>query len=188
MLDLVRQSILTPRGAAERLLALGLPPRVGLEALALVAALSGVLVGLISGGRLEIVTPSGTVVLSPLTYALTLFAALGLGGVALAWAGRALNGRGTVPEALSLVAWLQVVDLVVQAGAVVVALLVPPLAPVAALVAFGVLVWCLLGFVQALHDVSAGKAAGIALLAAVGLLVGLTILVGFLGLGVAPDV
>lgn len=187
MLSLVRESIRAPRDAALRVLAMGIPVRVALEALGLVAALSGLFVGLLSGGRLEIVTPEGTMVLSPVGYALTLFVTLTFGGLALAWAGRALGGVGTVGAALAVVAWLQVVDLVVQAAALVLAALVPPLAALAAVGAFGVLLWCLLGFVQALHEVGPARAFGIVLLAAVGLGLALAIVAGVLGLGVPAD-
>lgn len=187
MLGLVRDSLHTPREAALRLIGLGLPVHVALQALGLVAAVSGLLIGVLSGGRLEIVTPDGALVLSPIGYAVTLFVTLTLGGLALASAGRALGGRGTAAGALAVVAWLQVVDLVVQAAVLLVAALVPPLAGPAALAALGVLLWCLLGFVQSLHGVGPGRALGIMLLAAFGLGVALAIVVGALGLGVPAD-
>lgn len=188
MLPLVRQSLSNPRDAALRLLAARPSPLLGLQGLLLVAALGGLLVGLLTGGRLELPTVEGTISLGPLAYAGTLFLTLALGAVALALAGRALGGSGTVAGALAIVAWLQVIDLAIQAVGIAVAILVPPLAPLAALAGLAALLWCLLGFIQALHGVGPGRALGTILLAALGLGLALAVLVGALGIGATTDV
>lgn len=189
MLPLVRQSLSNPRDAAQRLLAARPSVALGLQSLLLVAALGGLMVGFLTGGRLELPTGEGTTVtMGPLAYAATLLVMLVLGAVALALAGRALGGHGTVAGALALVAWLQVIDLAVQAAGIAVALVLPPLAPLAALAGLAVLLWCLMGFVQALHGVGPGRALGTILLAALGLGLALALLLGALGIGVPTDV
>lgn len=188
MLPLVRQSLSNPHDAALHLLGARPSAWLGLQGLLLVAALGGVLVGLLTGGRLDLPTVEGTIALGPLSYAATLFVTLALGAVALALAGRALGGAGTVAGSLAIVAWLQVIDLAIQTAGVAVAILVPPLAPVAALAGLAALLWCLLGFVQALHGMGPGRALGAILLAALGLGLALAVLVGVLGIGVPTDV
>lgn len=188
MLPLVRQSLTNPRDTALRLLAAEPPAAVGLQGVVLVTALGGLLVGVLSGGRLELPMGQGVVALSPLAYAAVLLLTLALGSVALASAGRALGGTGTVAGALALVAWLQGIDLALQVVGITAAILVPPLAPLVALGGLAALLWCLLGFVQALHGFGPGRALGTILLAALGLGVTLAALLGFLGLGATPDV
>ncbi len=176
-----------------RLLEARFPTWLGLQALALLAALGGLLAGLLSGGRLEMpvqgTAGEGIVIaLSPLAYAALLFLISTLGAVALALAGRALGGAGTVAGALVIVAWFQVIDLAIQVAIVVVALLLPFLVPLIALASLSALLWCLLGFVQALHGIGPGRALGTILLAALGLGVTLAVLLGLSGLGATTDV
>lgn len=188
MLPLVRQSLTNPRDAALRLLASEPSAALGLQGIALVAVLGGLLVGVLSGGRLELPTVQGTVALGPLAYAAVLLVTLALGAVALASAGRALGGTGTVAGALALVAWLQAIDLGLQVVGIAAVVLLPPLAPLIALGGLVLLLWCLVGFVQALHGLGPGRALGTILLALLGLGVTLAVLLGLSGLGATPDV
>jgi hypothetical protein len=188
MLPLVRQSLTNPRDAALRILGAGPSAALGLQGIGLVAALGGLMVGVLSGGRLELPTVGGSVALSPLAYAAVLFLTLVLGSVALASAGRALGGTGTVGGALALVAWLQAIDLGLQVIGIAAMILLPPLAPLVALAGLAILIWCVLGFVQALHGVGPGRALGTILLAMLGLGVTLAVLLGLSGLGATPDV
>lgn len=163
--DLLRQSLLSPREAAARVLALGLSAREGIEAQLLVAALGGLALGIATRGRLEVPVAEGeAIVIGPLAYAAVLAAGLLVGSAAFVVVGRMLGGRGTVPGALALVAWLQAVDLALQAALVIVALILPPLVPLAALAVLGLFLWVSLGFTQELHGVSPGRAVAILVL------------------------
>lgn len=188
MLPLFRQSLANPRDAAHRLLSIQQLAAFGPQAIVLVAALSALMAGGLSGGELPMPAGEGTVNLSPLAYAAVLLLILGLGSVTLTVAGRALGGTGTVAGALVLVAWLQAIDVALQVVVLVVAIVMPPLLPLIALAGLAALLWCLMGFVQALHGFGPGRALGAILLAALGLGVTLAVLLGFSGLGVAPDV
>ncbi len=193
MLPSLRQSLSNPRDAAARLLAARFPTWLGLQALALLAALGGLLAGLLSGGRLEMPAQGATgeglvITLSPLAYAALLLLVSTLAAVALTLAGRALGGVGTMAGALAIVAWFQMINLAIQAAIVAMALVLPFLVPLAALASLAALLWCLLGFVQALHGIGPGRALGTILLAALGLGVTLAVLLGLSGLGATTDV
>lgn len=177
MLDLLRLSLQSPREAAARVMALGLSAREAIEAQLLVAAAGGLAVGVATRGRLEIPTVEGeAVVIGPLAYAAILAVFLIMGSATLTAAGRMLGGRGTFPGALALVAWLQAVDLALQAVLALTAVLLPPLLPIAALAILGLVVWVALGFAQELHGLTPGRAAATLVLAAIGLGLGAAIL------------
>ena len=188
MLGLVRLSLTRPQEAARRVLEAGHNLWVGVQALMLVAVLEAFEYGLLTGGRLELPTLGATVRIAPLAYALIVFGALTGSGVALGWAGRALGGQGRVADAVVLVAWLQVVLLVLHVGLVVIALLLPPLTPLAILAVLGAFLWCLLGFAQALHGIGPGRALGAVLLAGLGFLLGVGALTAALGIEVPAHV
>lgn len=188
MLALIQQSLASPREGAARLLALGLPTRVAIEALMIVAALGGLALGLLTGGGLEVPGEAGTMTLSPIGYAVALFVTLVLSGLALTGTGRILGGHGTLPGAFLLMAWLQAIDLALQVGTVLVAILVPPLAVVAAIARVAAVLWCLMGFVGALHGLGPGRSLGTILLGGLGLGLALALLLGLSGMGVTLDV
>ncbi len=65
--------------------------------------------------------------------------------------GRFFGGRGTLAEALLIVAWLQFVMIVVQLGQLVAMLLLPPLAALILLAGFILFFWLLTNFVAVVH-------------------------------------
>lgn len=181
---LVRDSLLAPRRAAAWLLGRETPLAQVLQGLALVAALGGLLLGLLGGGEAAIPLGAGELVLSPVGYALLLAVVLSLAAVAIALAGRALGGTGTVRQALTVVVWLQVVDLAVQAALTMALLLIPAFAGAVALAGLVVLAWCLVNFVLVLHGFAGlGRTVGSLILALIGLGLGLSVVIEGLGLG-----
>lgn len=157
VLPLIRLSVLAPREAAARILALRLPPAESIALILLVAAVGGLAVGLLTDGEFRIPFEGGDLVLGPLAYAAIVATTLILLSICLALTGRVLGGSGSVEGAMALVGWLQVVDLALQAAGMLIGLLVPPLAGPVAIVILLALAWCLVGFVRELHGLSLGR-------------------------------
>lgn len=178
VLPMIRLSVVAPREAAARIVALRLGPREALELIVLTAAIGGIAVGVLTRGDFRIPAEGGELVLGPLAYAAVVATTLVLFATWLAVTGRALGGSGSVGSALMLVGWLQVVDLALQAAVLLLGLLVPWLAGVATLLALLALGWCLVGFVRELHGFGLGRAIGTILGAIVLLGLALAFLLG----------
>lgn len=182
---LLQRSLLDPAGAA-RVVIDGRPPRRPLWlALVLVTCL-GVLIAAAVDGP-EIVIPLGAendLVIPPFPYAAILGASLVVTVVALYWTGRALGGTGSFADALAVVVWLEVVAIAVRIVQIVILLILPPLAAVASILGLGILLWCLVNFVNELHGFrSLGRSVLTLVLAAVGIFVGLSLILALIGIG-----
>ena len=178
-----------PQEFADRLLASRPRTPVVIEAAVLLAVLDALVLGTLGGGAASIPTPGGLISLSPFQHAGVLLASLLLSASALQVGGQILRGRGRYAEALVLVVWLEVMALAVQVATVLAALILPPLAAVVGLLGFGVLLWCLLHFVRALHGFAGfGRAAGALLIGAVVVIVASSLLLAALGFGAPADV
>lgn len=184
LLAMLRASVSSPGQVAERLLALRPRPGVLAEAVLLVAILD-VLVAAPLGTTMAMPGQSGEVAIGPFAQ-VALFAAVTLlSASSIQVGGRVLGGQGTFRDALVLGTWLQVIALAFQAVVVALALVAPPLAGVASLVALGVVLWCTLHFVRALHRFDGLGRALVALLLGA-LLVGLALSVLLVALGLGP--
>lgn len=189
LLNLIRDSVAEPQEFADRLLAARPRTSVVVEAAVLLSILDALILGLLGGGGTTLPMPNGEIQLSPFAHAGVLLASLLLTASALQVGGQLLKGRGRYAEALVLVVWLEVVALAVQVVTVLVALVLPPLAGIVGLLGFGLLLWCLLHFVRALHGFSGlGRAAGALLLGVVALVVATSLLLAALGFGAPADV
>lgn len=182
---LLQQSLLDPAGAARALLSERPGRRPLWLALILVTCL-GVLIAAAVDGPM-IVIPIGAedpLVLTPFPYAVILGASLLVTVVGLYWTGRALGGTGSFADALAIVVWLEVVAIAVRVVQIVVLLLVPPLAWVVSILGLGILLWCLVNFVNELHGYrSLGKAVLTLVLAALGIFLGLSVILAIIGIG-----
>lgn len=185
--EILTDSILRPRRAARRLLALPVTPRVVAEGAVAVACLGVVLgyaaVRLAGGG----VDPISAAMLSrPLVGAAAQIALMA--GIAfLAWGiGARFGGRGGALGAATIVVWLNAVSLVIQAFQLVAIVLAPPLASFMVIATLLWLFWAFANFTAELHDfASPFIVLGVAVLTAVGVVLGLALVAALLG--VSPE-
>ncbi|MFY9238236.1 MAG: Yip1 family protein [Roseovarius sp.] len=156
MQDLVRQTLTSPRAAAERLMAMGLPLQWLWMALALMCILNAIVYS-ISLALVPAVDPvTGAQLVpgmfqSPIVFAGFLGVALVLTVLMLGWVGRGMGGQAQTGDLLVLIVWMQVLRLGVQ----LVMLLVAPVAPVLGVLFivvasfWGLVILCV--FIQAAH-------------------------------------
>lgn len=163
---LVLESLVRPRSAARKILALGLPIEVGLQAAVAVTSI-GVVLGYLalhwSGVPADPI--SQAVLGNPLVGAMVQLGLMLVIAVLTYRIGRALGGSGSLPATLSLIVWLNAVLVAVQAGQLVLLMLVPAFASLLAIVALAWLVWAFTAFVTELHQFRYGLVvlAGVAL-------------------------
>lgn len=189
LLGMIRDSIADPREAARVLLALQPPPGRVIEAAILVAVLDALIVGLLTSGALRVPLPQGELTLAPLAHAGLLAVSFVLSAGALQAGGRVLGGKGSFGQSLLVVVWLEVIAIALQVVQVAAALLVPPLVPFLGLAGLLVLFWCLVHFARVLHGFGGYGVTILAiLLGSVLLVLGLTLTLGLLGIGVPANV
>ncbi|MBN2761045.1 MAG: YIP1 family protein [Rhodobacteraceae bacterium] len=146
VLALIRATLTAPRDTAARLVAMNPPDDARWLGFVIVVVLS-VLVGQASilllgedgfGGSMIFMAVFQTMILLGLV-------------VAVQGIGRLAGGKGTFPDALLLLAWLQFVMIAVQVAQLLVLLIVPPLFGLVTLVALAIFMWLLVNFTMALH-------------------------------------
>jgi hypothetical protein len=152
LLTLARDSVSDPRAGARRIMALDLALRDAWAALALMAVASALLTHL---GFLT--TPPdqrdllAQLMASPIRTAVLQWVVMSVGAWAMFAVGAARGGRGTLPQAVSLAAWLQFVLLLLQAAQLVAGVLLPPLAGLIGLAGIALFFWLLTHFVAEMH-------------------------------------
>lgn len=150
LVDLFRTTLTEPRDAVRRVLGMNLPEGARWQALVLGAILS-TLLSQAAVLMLRIEALAGAAPGSPfLAFALQL-GALGLMAALIDRIGRAFGGRGSFPDALILVVWLQFVMVAVQLAQLFVLLILPPLASLVTIASIVLLFWLLTVFVAELH-------------------------------------
>ncbi|SUZ32281.1 hypothetical protein ROE7235_02037 [Roseibaca ekhonensis] len=176
---LMRETLTAPRATAARIMAMNPPDDARWLGFVIVVVLS-VLVGQMSilvlgeggfGGSMIFMAVFQTMILLGLV-------------VAVQGIGRLAGGKGTFPDALLLLAWLQFVMIAVQILQLVAMVLVPPLFGFATMLALAVFIWLLVNFTMALHGfTSALKVVVGTVFSFFGLAVVLAIVLSVLGLG-----
>jgi hypothetical protein len=149
MLQAGRLTLANPRAGARWVMGLGLPAGTAAEILLLTGALGGILSmaawALVADPLLE------SVFRRPLLLAAIQTAVQ----LASAWAahavGRAFGGRGTLAQALALMAWAEVLLLAVQAVQLLLMVVAPPLAGVFSPLALILFFWLMTAFVAEMH-------------------------------------
>ncbi|MFX0541051.1 Yip1 family protein [Roseovarius sp. S4756] len=186
VIDLFRQTLTAPRAAADRILSMDLPRDWLWMALGLMGVLNGIVYSLVlqMGDPQETATaPMMPAALqSPMLFTLFLLGALILTVLTLTWVGRAMGGTGHMPQILALIAWMQLLRLAVQIALVVLMLALPLAGLILVVVAsiWGLVI--LVVFVDRAHEFgNVFKAAGVIVLGFVGMLVGMSIILGLLG-------
>lgn len=184
--DLFRQTLTAPRDAAARILALDLPRDWLWTALVLMGVLNGLVYSVVlqiggpgEGGAAPMMPAA---LQSPLAFTMFLIGALVLTIVVLSWVGQLMGGKAAVKDILALIAWLQLLRLVVQLALIVLMLALPLAGLILVLVAsvWGLVI--LVVFMDEAHEFgNVFKAAGAVTLGFLGVLVGLSAIFGVLG-------
>lgn len=189
LLTMIRDSVADPQETADRLLSLRPSTGVIVQAAVLVSVLDALILGALGGGSVVVPMPEGEVVLSPFMLAAFFFSWLVLSAGGLQVGGQILGGKGRLQESLLVVVWLAVIKTAIDMATLLVALVVPPIAGVLAFLGLGILIWCVVHFVRALHGFAGyGRAVGALLLGGVIMVVGISALLALLGFGGPPDV
>lgn len=152
LLRAARDTLVNPAGAARYVMDLGLSAGQGLMALALTAVLATLLTALMQAfiGPVDDAAMQG-LFNRPFVLALSQFGLMIL-GAALMWrVGQMFGGKGSFAQSLSLVAWLEVVLILLQLAQVVVLLALPVLSLPIGLVSVFAFFYLLTHFTAALN-------------------------------------
>ncbi|MEQ8258221.1 MULTISPECIES: Yip1 family protein [Roseovarius] len=181
-------TIRNPRGAAERAIALNWPAQALWTALTLISVVtSAVVAALVQAaplpeGDLGRLLEASPVYSSPLIFAATQWARAVFSVFMLFWIGRALGGRGTVPDILAVITLLQAVSFVMVAGFTIVGLVIPFLSSLGLLVFIVWWMWAVSNMLDVAHGFDSPlKAFGVMVIAIFGVVVGLSIIMGVIG-------
>jgi hypothetical protein len=180
LMPLVQTTLRAPRLAAEQIIGWRLSRDALWTALALVAVLNTfVIVLLIQVSQPSVPLPSYFSM--PLALYVLLAGILVVYVHAIYWAGLAIGGQGALNDVLALVVWLQVLRAVAQVGVLVLTIVVPSLALILSLTIGIWGLWILLNFIAlALNLPSIGHAIAVLIIGAVGLVLGLGILLSLI--------
>ncbi len=180
-LRLFGETLRDPEAMARQIVKLRLPHEFGWMALASVTALTVIVVyleGLLPGRSNVGVTIGGR----------PFFDMIFLGSMTvvfiftLYYAGRAMGGAGTFGGTLLIMTWFQAVVLVLITIQLIVAFLVPTFGGIAALIAVVVQLYCLIHFLNVLHEFdSLAKSAGLFFLSLIGFALGLALILTAIG-------
>jgi hypothetical protein len=150
--ELVVDSLLRPRRAARRILALGLPEAPLMQA-AVIVACAGVVLGYLAlrlrPDAVDIV--SAAILGNPFAGAAAQLAIMAVIVVLTVQIGRLFGGTGHLTGALALVVWLNAMMVLIQAVQLVALAVVPPVAALLAIVTVFWALWTFANFVAELH-------------------------------------
>lgn len=183
LLSAARFTVTDPRSAARMVISMGLPLQAALMALLLTSVLSAILAH-VSFALLPADARAGFegMMASPLRTAVVQMIVACAGAFAAHVLGRWRGGRGTMPQTVALLAWLQFVMLILQVAQIAAEIVLPPFALVLAYVSVGLFLWLLVHFVMELHGFRSAAATTFGIL-------GTMLLLGFLmALLIAPFV
>lgn len=159
ILSLARLSVQDPRTGARTLLSLNVPLPARTAGLLLMAVASALLIHL--GFLLLPVTGDPLTMFmmqSPIRTAVVQWLILVVSVFLIYQIGRAWGGRGSLPDTLLIVVWLQVIMLGVQLVQLLALILVPPLAGIVNIGGLILFFWLLSSFIAELHGfASRGK-------------------------------
>lgn len=154
--QLAQLTLQDPRQAARVLLAEDVPMPARTAGLLLVAVVSALLASLQVGSDPQKLDPvSAFMLASPFRAAVVQWLFLALSVLLIHRVGRAFGGRGSFPDALLVVVWLQLLMLALQLVQIVATVFAPPLAGAIGLVGLGVFLWLMTTFICELHGFSA---------------------------------
>ncbi|WP_370401421.1 Yip1 family protein [Sulfitobacter sp. JB4-11] len=182
LMPLVQTTLRQPRLAAEMIMGLGLKRDVLWTALALGAALHALVLQLVLSVS-EPAMPLPGYMSMPLVLFVLIAGVMVIYVHALHWAARALGGKGELWDMLAVIVWLQLLRATAQLILLVVSLAMPLLGMVLALVVGVWGLWILFNFIAAAGRLpTAGHGIAVVVMAAVGLVLGLSIFLSLIGL------
>ena len=181
---LLRDTFGDPRAGMRRVLNLGLPRSISIEALVLTAVISAVLseislylAPMPDGAQMMRSIAGGPISVVMMQIGLLVIVALGVHRI-----GRAMGGVGDLTGALLVVVWVQVVMIVLQLVQIIALVLVPPLATMIGLASIGVFFWMITNFVTELHGFERRvKVFAVILAGFIALVLALSVVLGVLG-------
>jgi len=152
LIALLQLTLTNPRAAAAAIKAMKLPIGFGVTALVLMSVISafmGYLGFVLSGDTID---PAYAALFgSPLRIAFLQLVALALTGVLAHWVGARFGGRGSLADALVLVAWVQLPPILLQAAQMLLIFAAPGLAALLGIAGFALYAVLLSLFVAELH-------------------------------------
>ena len=187
LMALVKLTLQRPREAAAVIMRVPLPLQGRWAALALMAVLSAFLMQAVAGLMPAPLGPDGQPLrpVGPFFWAGMVATGMVLTALMVFQVGRWRGGRGELPDAVILIAWLQFIQLLVVLAQIIVLVLVPPLAPVLEIVGVVLFVWLLVNFVAEMHGF---RSLGLVLVGVVvtfvGAVFGLSLVLMLLGVGI----
>jgi len=183
--QLILRTITDPKGAAEVVLGMALSRPILWQGLILICALSAVLMGVLGAENLAVPWGNVNLILTPIGYAFVLGAGLVMMVFALHYTGRSLEGQGRFADSLAAIVWIEVVALCFRVLQVLVAALLG--GTVATFFSLGgvmILLWALVDFIDQVHHFnSLPRAAGTLVLAVLGITLGMSLIIAFIGVG-----
>ncbi len=153
--DLVVLTLRDPAGFVRVMRGVDLPLGARWMALALAVSLSTLLA---AGAQLMFPPPAddplAALFSSPATLAMVQFGALALSAAAITVIGRAFGGTGRFDDALLLIAWVELILVGLQAGQLLMLLLLPSTGTVMSMIAFGLSIYLTISLTKVLHGFS----------------------------------
>lgn len=157
LMQAARLTLLAPREAARRIMAMQLPASIGWLGMALAVVLSALLSVISSKlSPFEVEPTYATLFASPLRLAMLQGLLLLMSLALIMGLGRAFGGKGRFSDALVLMAWLEAVLILIQAAQMVLLLISPQIAVLLGLVSFCIFLWVLAVFIAELHGFASG--------------------------------
>lgn len=180
-IPLAQTTLRDPRAAATQIMGWKLSRDALWTALALVAVLNTFMVLLVLQIN-EPAVPLPSYFERPLTLFVLIAGLMAIYVHAMYWAALSIGGQGELADVLALVIWFQVLRAAAQVCVLVLSLIVPALGMVLSLVIAIWGVWIFLSFIAAaMHLPSVGHALIVLVVAAIGLVLGLGIMVALIG-------
>ncbi len=174
-------SVRNPAEAARRVIALDLSRDTLWIAIALVSVLNTLVFSL---SNMALPVPLPPVMTAPAIYFLMSAGSLVLAIIALFWTGRALGGQGSMTDVMSVVVWLQVLRLIVQAFSFVLIIVAPGVSALFVMIAGLIGLWIMLHFVNEAHRFgSLWRAFGVLIAAFLAIVMGLSLVLSLIGVG-----
>lgn len=183
--SLVIETVRAPHDAAKRVLALKLPVNWLWSALILMCVLNSIVYSI----SLQLNPPRSPEELmfipaafqSPVLFALFLMCAVSLMVFALHRVGAWMEGQGTQQDILTVITWMQVLRLLLQAVVLILSLVAPAFGALLVLVASVWGIYILAAFVNVAHQYdNIGKAVGVMLLSFFAVVAGASLILGLI--------
>lgn len=179
----VWMSVIEPAEMAGTVLTMQFERQAMWTALALVAVLNVLLLGLLQAvSPVPVMLEEQTIQLSPFAYVAIIGAFLTLLVLAIFHVGRLMGGAGSLTGALTLIVWFQAVSLTLEAIQVILVVLSPAVAALFGIISLGAIIWAFINFINVLHGFSSlGKSAVVILFSLIGTVMGTGIVMALLG-------